>query len=417
MRGSKLSLGAAVALVVFAFLSVVEGANFFRRPHFSVWGGKQHKKTSYSGLVLPPDDIQYSHNTTVIPEWKKDLPFPLNNKTRTFQRIVFPGPDGVVCECYLLGTAHVSSDSCQEVRLLLEAVNPGTIFIEMCDQRTPLLLSTSSRSQSNENTTSETSSAAMTSPEEDSSKSKEPSPSLWERIKQNNATSLYGTAATLLTSMQEDYADSLGVELGGEFRVAYEFWDRERKTSRRHLILGDRPLYLTLTRSWESLSIFGKIKLLIGLLISSFQKPKPEELKEWMQKILQDDSEDLLSKSIEELSGHFPTIYDVIIRERDAYMACKLFQTCQQLNAMMQQSSITTGIKTHKVVAIVGAGHVDGMCRWLTVGNGQDQRPEEILSMLIRTKKPIPEEEAQFLMDSVSELNPELLAENHGVTI
>ena len=104
---------------------------------------------------------------------------------------------------------------------------------------------------------------------------------------------MYGMAAGLLTNMQQDYAESLGVELGGEFRVAYNYWDEQRQHKPIHMILGDRPLYLTLTRAWEGLGIWGKIKLMVSLLVSSFQKPDPAELKEWMQKILADDTGDL----------------------------------------------------------------------------------------------------------------------------
>jgi pheromone shutdown protein TraB len=375
----------------FLLLASVEGSLFFRR--------RGNKRISYSGLVPPPEDTAASpfsdNNSTIIPAWKAQLPEPLCNKTKTLQRIVFEGgadsSDGrKIVQVYLLGTAHVSTDSCKEVKLLLEAVNPSTVFIEMCDQRTPILWS----QPKNLPATNATKNGSA-----DEVKGKL---SFWGKLKQNNATTLYGTAATLLTSMQEDFADSLGVELGGEFRAAFDYWERNRKSTRRHLILGDRPLYLTLTRAWESLNLWSKFKLLVGLLISSFQKPNPEEIREWMQSILREDSEDLLSKSIEELSRHFPTLVDVIIRERDAYMACKLFQTCQQLS-MMQSTN------EHVVVAIVGAGHVEGMCRWLTVGNGQE--PDQILSMLIKTKKPIPEEHAQFLIDSVSELDPVLLAD------
>jgi pheromone shutdown protein TraB len=160
-------------------------------------------------------------------------------------------------------------------------------------------------------------------------------------------------------------------------------------------------LYLTLTRAWESLGLWGKTKLIIGLLVSSLQKPDAKELEEWMQSILNDDSGDLLTKSIAELRDRFPTLEEVIIRERDAYMACKLYQTCRQL--MMQPSG------NYTMVAIVGAGHVEGICRWLTEGNGQG--PEQILTQLIQTNKPIDAEESRYLVQEVMEVNHELLQE------
>jgi pheromone shutdown protein TraB len=189
--------------------------------------------------------------------------------------------------------------------------------------------------------------------------------------------------------------------LGGEFRVAHDYWEIQRQNARLHMVLGDRPLYLTLTRAWESLGVWGKIKLIIGLLISSLQKPNAKELEEWMQSILNDDSGDLLTKSIAELGNHFPTLEEVIIRERDAYMACKLYQTCRQL--MMQSEG------NYTMVAIIGAGHVEGICRWLTEGNGQG--PEQILTQLIQTNKPIDAEQSRYLVEDVMEVNHELLQE------
>lgn len=237
-------------------------------------------------------------------------------------------------------------------------------------------------------------------------------------VEARNRRSMFGMASGLLTSMQQDYAKSLGVELGGEFRVAYNYWDEQRQNRSLHMILGDRPLYLTLTRAWESLGLWGKTKLVIGLLISSFQKPNPDELREWMSKILSDDTGDLLTESIAELAEHFPSLERVIIKERDAYMACKLYQTCRQLLTMSVAATTSSGPneastlsshspKVQKLVAIVGAGHVEGMCRWLTETTGQ--QPEDILNPLVKIKKAIPAQEERVLTHDVLEVNYELL--------
>lgn len=183
------------------------------------------------------------------------------------------------------------------------------------------------------------------------------------------------------------------------------------------MILGDRPLYLTLTRAWESLGLWGKTKLLVGLLISTFQKPNPEELREWMKKILEggdDDSEDLLTQSIAELAKHFPSLEQVIIKERDAYLACKLYQTCRQLLLQAAAAAAATNNRRppqhFKVVAIVGAGHVDGMCTWLTK-SPSEETPEQVLARLIQIKNTVPEEDQQILTQEVMEVNHELLQE------
>ena len=351
---------------------------------------------------------------TEIPPWKSQLPPPLNNKTKTLQRMVVPGPVGRKVEIYLLGTAHVSNDSSRDVRMLLESVNPDVIFLELCDQRIPMLIAPAPVAK-NSTTISESkektgfwrrlrqklpfrSNKKEEPPKQDSSKEKK---------------SMYGMAAGLLTNMQQDYADSLGVELGGEFRVAYEYWcvkcDEERSSNienarRVHMILGDRPLYVTLTRAWESLRLWGKTKLLVGLLISSLQKPKPEELREWMQSILNDDDGDLLTKSIAELAKHFPTLEEVIIQERDAYMACKLYQTCDH---MLRGSNHPD--QTFRLVAIVGAGHIQGICKWLTEPKNNTETPPQILTRLVQLKKPVDPESLDYLVNDIMEVNPYLL--------
>jgi pheromone shutdown protein TraB len=143
---------------------------------------------------------------------------------------------------------------------------------------------------------------------------------------------------------------------------------------------------------------------LVGLLVSSLQKPNPEELREWMQAILNDDDGDLLTKSIAELAQHFPTLEEVIIRERDAFMACKLHQTCDH---MLMGGSVPD--HTYRLVAIVGAGHVQGICQWLTEPKTHNETPVQILTRLVQLKKPVDAASLDYLINDIMEVNPELL--------
>jgi hypothetical protein len=322
------ALLAAISSVILLFCCV--SVNGSQAGSTRKWGVFRRHGENRPALVHPALNVVSNFNATEeIPEWKQRLPSPLNNKTKTLQRIVVPGPGGNKVDVYLLGTAHVSVDSSRDVRLLLESINPNVLFLELCDQRIPLLVT----------------------PEPQNPNKTNVKPSFWQRIRQSETNSMYGMAAGLLSHMQEDYADSLGVELGGEFRAAHDYWDAERTKSRPfHLILGDRPLYLTLTRAWESLGVWGKTKLIFGLLVSSMQKPNPEELNYWMKSILDDDSGDLLSKSIQELAQHFPTLEEIIIKERDAYMACKLYQTCRQLMIKEQLQQNTQSLPSSERV-------------------------------------------------------------------
>jgi pheromone shutdown protein TraB len=411
-----------------------------------------------------------------IPLWKQQLPFPLNNKTKTLQRILIPGgghPEGEDAfstgsdvEVFLLGTAHISKDSSRDVRQLLESVEPDAIFLELCHQRLNLLepsdnddIDVDTHQQQHETDEDDTSNNKSNTTggfwnqcrglfrrgQNSRAKKKKEKTSDEKRIDTRSFSSI---ASSLMSNMQGNYADSLGVELGGEFRAAYQYWKTVvphgigsyRKVNRIHnvhMILGDRPVTLTLTRAWESLRIWGKIKLMVGLLVSSLRKPNPDELREWMENILYGDT-DLMSESVTELAKHFPTLAEVILKERDAYMACKLHQTCRRL--LIADSRHNRSNRRYRLVAIVGAGHVEGICRWLTTGGSvttistvarttassssssktakdidisqqPPESPEDILSKLIQIKATIPQEDHDYLVHQITELDPELLNE------
>lgn len=289
-----------------------------------------------------------------VPAWQKELPAPLPTRRSLF-RIHIPLSNSTHVKLYLLGTSHVSNDSSADVKTLLNHVEPNVVFLELCQQRIPLL--------------------EERPPEPQLVELQKNGTSFWERVRITQETSGLSKSAaigtTLLTQVQDDYADSLGVELGGEFRVAWTYCRARRPVC----ILGDRPLLITLRRAWESLNWWGRTKCILGLIWSSFFKPKPEELRKWMKDVLEGDS-DLLTQSMDELGESFPSLERVILKERDAYLAAKLYQTCRYLPRY----------RNHTMVAIVGAGHSRGICDWLTNGNGR--MPEEILQDIVTTKKP-----------------------------
>lgn len=328
------------------------------------WGGTTTKKIGSTNATKLSN---YSYTT---PEWQKVLPHPLPTR-RTLERIHIPLTSNTKVTVYLLGTSHVSNDSCADVRVLLNATQPQIVFLELCDQRINMLMEPPSPSDTDglpPNVTTAT--------------------SFWDRVsmvrREGKMSQSSAIGTVLLTQVQDEYAESLGVELGGEFRAAWDYCQAHRPIC----ILGDRPLRITLLRAWESLTWWGKTKCLIALVWSSLQKPNPEELREWMQSVLLGES-DVLTESMAELRKSFPSLERVILKERDAYLACKIFQTCRHLDFR----------ENYTMVAIVGAGHGKGICQWLTDGNGQT--PEQILSEIVQTKK---HTSAEFLIKEVTQL-------------
>ena len=419
--------------------------------------------SSNSTTVTNTIEISQNVSDNNAPLWKQQLPFPLNNKTKTLQRILvprhgYPKANDESCidscvEVFLLGTAHVSKDSSRDVRLLLESVKPDVIFLELCHQRLNLLEPSDEADVGDDVQVGEVDTGLDTNLNATGGRwnffrkifrhGKNPRTKKKQKSsneKRIDTRSFSSIASSLLTNVQVDYADSLDVELGGEFLAAYEYWKRVvprgnssfRKVNRInnvHMILGDRPVSLTLARAWESLRVWGKIKLMIGLLVSSLRKPNIDEIREWMENILNGDT-DMMSEAVAEMAKHFPTLADVILKERDAYMACKLKQTCQSL---LVAGSHGGSNRRHRLVAIVGAGHIEGICRWLTTGGSvttistvstkttslasstttgaisdeSPESPEDILSKLIQIKATIPKEDHDYLVNEITQLNPE----------
>jgi pheromone shutdown protein TraB len=269
-------------------------------------------------------------------------------------------------DIYLIGTAHVSNDSSAEVDLLLHAVRPQVVFVELCEARTALL---------------EGRNDDVNLPNSTDDEGHDKNMSFMQKVQstqhQQDGSRMQALSTVLLTSVQQDYADTLGVELGGEFKCAYRYCTSS--LPRPYLLLGDRPLQLTLIRAWESLWWWPKVKVIVGLIWSSLFKPNKEEIRQWLASVMADGS-DVLTESFRELQKHLPTLYTTIIDERDSWLAAKLTQTCRTLSSTTSQ-----GLHV-RLVAIVGAGHVPGICKKLTA-NPSNETVEEILLELCQTRK------------------------------
>lgn len=117
--------------------------------NFEVIGASNEHSVGNSTSLVSTNGKTQNTTCNSIPLWKQQLPFPLNNKTKTLQRILVPGGDnprgrgvssiGCDVEVFLLGTAHVSKDSSRDVCQLLESVEPDAIFLELCHQRLNLM--------------------------------------------------------------------------------------------------------------------------------------------------------------------------------------------------------------------------------------------------------------------------------------
>lgn len=215
-------------------------------------------------------------------------------------------------EITIIGTAHISSESVEEVRLALDEIKPDVIAIELDDERYK----------------------SMT------EKKNWQDMDIVDIIKKKKVGFLF--AQMILSSYQRKIAQNLNLNVGEEMNAAINY-------SKEHsikLLMIDRNIQTTLLRIWHNLGWFEKIKMLTELLSSMFENDVKEEDIERLKQ------GDLLQSALAEISVQFPQIAETLIFERDRIMAYKLAHVSGQ-----------------KIVAIVGAAHVPGIQKNLTNQN------------------------------------------------
>ncbi len=208
-------------------------------------------------------------------------------------------------EIYLVKTAHVSKTSIEDVDACVEEVQPDAICIELDEQRYARL--------------------------ED--------PEAWRNtdivkvIKDGQVGFLM--VNVILSSFQKRMAKSLGSTSGGEMIEGI----RLSKEKDIPLVLADRPIKTTFSRIWSKLGLKEKVKLLSGIIASIFDDEEISE--EDLAKLKEADA---LEAALLDVAKEFPTVKEVLVDERDQYLAQK--------------------IKTapgRKIVAIIGAAHAKGI--------------------------------------------------------
>lgn len=220
--------------------------------------------------------------------------------SRTERRLLIGGR-----EIILIGTAHVSQESIEEVNAVIRSEVPDCVAIELDEQRL--------RSME----------------QKDAWRSLD----VVKVLKDGQGFMLM--ANLILAAFQKRMGENVGVNPGDEMRSAI--------SSSRELgikvELVDRPIQTTLRRAWAKNSLWGKCKLLAALLSSAFdtQQVSAEEIEN-----LRNSNE--MDSMMNELSAYLPSVKSVLIDERDQYLASHIWQC-----------------KGNKVVAVLGAGHLPGV--------------------------------------------------------
>ncbi|KAK4577324.1 hypothetical protein RGQ29_027729 [Quercus rubra] len=191
--------------------------------------------------------------------------------------------EGGVCDVYLVGTAHVSQDSCREVEAIISYLKPQVVFLELCSSR-----------------------VAVLTPQNIKVPTMGEMVDMWKK-KHNIFGILYSWFLSKVASKLEVFP-------GTEFRVAYE----EAMKYGARVILGDRPVQITIRRTWAKMPLWHKIKLLYSLLFQAVFLPSPEDLNKMLKEM---DDVDVLTLVIQEMSKEFPTLMETLVHERDRMYA------------------------------------------------------------------------------------------------
>lgn len=234
-------------------------------------------------------------------------------------------------EIILIGTAHVSKTSAEEVKATIEAENPDRICVELDSGRM--------KSKTDKNTYENM--------------------DIRKVIKEGKGFFLL--ANTALAGFQKRMGAQTGTAPGEEILAAATL----AKEKDIPLSLCDRDIQTTFKRAWKKSSFWNKCKLLATLISAAFSNEKISE--EELEAL---KSEDTLGQMMQEMAKELPTVKEVLIDERDKYLGISIFQA-----------------EGNKKVAVIGAGHTNGVIKTIEeCEKGQNKTTLDTLSQIPPSK-------------------------------
>lgn len=217
----------------------------------------------------------------------------------------------------LIGTAHVSAESIREVTDYINVNKPDCVAIELDKKRCESIKN----------------------------------PDSWRELdiikilKRKEGFLLL--ANLVLGAFQKRMGKKSGVKPGDEMVAAMNAAEALGIPT----VMVDRPIQITFRRAWAKSSFMGKIRLISALLASGFSKEEvsAEEI-EGLKKTSEMDS------MMHELSEYLPVVKEVLIDERDRYLAAHIWAS-----------------KGNDLVAVLGAGHLNGVADFIEkMSKGQE---------------------------------------------
>ena len=212
---------------------------------------------------------------------------------------------------FLVGVAHVLPKSTAEVRRVIAEERPDIVAVELCPTRYLALTRGLKR------------------------------PSMLEAMRTRGVK--LSLLNSLLYLLQQKFSHQTGMPAGEEMLVAI----RHAQEIGARVELIDRDISITLQRLIDRMPWRERFRLFADLLLGLLPFGKRVEL----ERLTNDQ---IVAYLLHELKQVSPTAYQVLIRERDAYMASRV--------------AILLSASTGKIACVVGAGHVPGIYERLSRG-------------------------------------------------
>jgi len=213
----------------------------------------------------------------------------------------------------LLGTAHVSRASADDVAALLASGAFDAVAVELCPARHQALVNPDVWGQTD----------------------------LYQVFRQGRTTMM--AASLALGAYQQRLAEQFNVRPGEEMQAALE----GALAQGLPVLLIDRDIGTTLRRVYRNVPWWQRLGILGGLLSSVLSREQVSE-----QEIERLKEGDLLETTFAEFADRNTVLYEPLIAERDEYMAARLCEEAQR--------------DGHKnILAVIGAGHLKGIAAHL----------------------------------------------------
>ena len=211
-------------------------------------------------------------------------------------------------EIVLIGTAHVSQQSVDLVKEIIETESPDTVCVELCPSRYQAIR------------------------QKDSWQNMD----IIQVIKEKKSFLLLSNL--ILAAFQKRIAAKLDVRPGQEMIQGIESAEAVGAT----VHLADRDVRVTLARTWRQMGLWTRLKLIFQLILSfgDMEEINAEDVERMKQ-------QDVLETILSEVGQSMPSLRHALIDERDQYLAAKIRTAPGK-----------------KIVAAVGAGHIPGILRY-----------------------------------------------------